>query len=198
MNPAPVLSGCVMGCRARSFRPVHHGRSLCLGPQMYFIPPSLPPRGQMVQLLQHMTPHQKVPRRNPKRASTHARRRRAHQLTEPGFWSLEKWGNGGKWGEMEKNGGKWRIMNKSRWKMQEQFPQWEKNGGNWRNKGENGGNSEKNGTEYPVQSYFPNFSGGSGTFPTVPFMKINSPHSPTEKWELLPLTDTHRHGGQCG
>ena len=23
--------------------------------------------------------------------------------------------------------------------------------------------------------------------------KIGSPHSPTEKWELMPLTNTHRH-----
>ena len=40
--------------------------------------------------------------------------------------------------------------------------------------------------------------GRSTTFPTVPFVKISSPHSPTEKWEFLPLTDTHRHGGSCG
>ena len=33
------------------------------------------------------------------------------------------------------------------------------------------------------------------SFPTVPFVHISSPHSPTEKGDLLPLTDTHRHGG---
>ena len=65
----------------------------------------------------------------------------------------------------------------------------------WRKKGENGDNWDKNGAEYPFsQSHFPHFSGGSKTFHTVPFTKINSPHSRTEKWEFLPHTDTHRIG----
>ena len=34
-----------------------------------------------------------------------------------------------------------------------------------------------------------------GTVPTVPFIKISSPHSPSEKWEFLPLTNTHCHSG---
>ena len=43
------------------------------------------------------------------------------------------------------------------------------------------------------------------TAPFVPFFlevegipyrsQISSPHSQTEKWEVLPLTNTHRHGG---
>ena len=42
------------------------------------------------------------------------------------------------------------------------------------------------------------FSRRSKTFPTIPFVKTSAPQSPTEKWEFLPLTDTHRHGGQSG
>ena len=42
------------------------------------------------------------------------------------------------------------------------------------------------------------FCRGSKTFPTIPFVTISSPHSPTENRESLPLTDTHRHGGWCG
>ena len=55
---------------------------------------------------------------------------------------------------------------------------------------------EKNGTEYPF-FYSPNFSflRRSKTFPTVPFGKIQSPHSPTEKWDIFPLSDTCRHSG---
>ena len=42
-----------------------------------------------------------------------------------------KWGEmeergGVKWGEMEENGGKWGIINRSRWKMEEQLPEWQK------------------------------------------------------------------------
>ena len=48
------------------------------------------------------------------------------------------------------------------------------------------------------QSHFPQFSGGSRTFPTVPFTNTSSPPSPTEKWGCLPLTDAHRHGGWGG
>ena len=61
-----------------------------------------------------------------------AHRHRTHQLTKPGFWSLEKREklggmkkNGGKWGEMEKNGGKWVEM--------------EEKGGKWGEMGGNGG-----------------------------------------------------------
>ena len=43
-----------------------------------------------------------------------AHRHRSHQLTKPGFWSLQKWGEWGevgeKWGAMGENGGKWGEM----------------------------------------------------------------------------------------
>ena len=62
---------------------------------------------------------------------------------------------------------------------------------------------EENGTkmgqkweEIPIfHSPIAPFSRRSKTFPTVPFVKISSPHSPTAKWDFLPLTDTHHHGG---
>ena len=49
-----------------------------------------------------------------------------------------------------------------------------------------------------AQSHSSHCAGGSKTLPTVPFVKIDSPHSPTETWEFLRLTDTHRPGGSCG
>ena len=42
------------------------------------------------------------------------------------------------------------------------------------------------------QSHFPHFPEGSKAFPAV---QTNVPHSPTGKWEFLPLTDPHRHSG---
>ena len=47
----------------------------------------------------------------------------------------------------------------------------------------NGGESGKSG---------PNGGGGFA------FSKTSSPHSPTEKWEVLHLTTTHCHGSWCG
>ena len=46
-----------------------------------------------------------------------------------------------------------------------------------------------------LQSHFPHFSKGRRSSPTVAFVKLSSPTSPTEQWEFLPLTDTHCHGG---
>ena len=62
--------------------------------------------------------------------------------------------------------------------------------------GEMGGIERKMGrnTQFS-QSHFPHFSRGSKTFPTVPLIKIGTPYPPTEKWDTLPLTDTHRRGG---
>ena len=58
--------------------------------------------------------------------------------------------------------------------------------------GENGG---KNGGKHqfftaPSSPFFRR----SNIFPTIPFVKPSSPHSPTEKREFLPLGDTHPHG----
>ena len=40
--------------------------------------------------------------------------------------------------------------------------------------------------------------GGMWAFFRSSFANISSPtHSQTEKWEFLPLTDTHCHGGWC-
>ena len=55
---------------------------------------------------------------------------------------------------------------------------------------------ERNVTKYPFFTVpFSPFFGRGQIFPTVPFVKTSSPHSPTEKWELLPLTDTQHHRG---
>ena len=56
---------------------------------------------------------------------------------------------------------------------------------------------EKNGTKYPFFKvpFPPFFFRRAKLFPTVPCVKISSPHFPTENWAFLPLTDTHRHGG---
>ena len=61
------------------------------------------------------------------------------------------------------------------------------------------GRAQERRWEYPFFTvpFSPSFR-RSKTFPTIPFVKISSPHSPTEKWGALPLTDTHRHGGWCG
>mmetsp|Transcript_41392 Transcript_41392/g.69703 ORF Transcript_41392/g.69703 Transcript_41392/m.69703 type:complete len:377 (+) Transcript_41392:90-1220(+) len=62
-----------------------------------------------------------------------------------------------------------------------------------------GGKPEGNGSKPPFFTVpFSPFFRGSKIFPPVPFIKMNPPHSPTAKWDFLPLTDTHRHGGQCG
>ena len=61
------------------------------------------------------------------------------------------------------------------------------------------GKWDKNGTKYPFFTVpFPPFFQGLKIFPTVPFVNISSPHSPTEKWDFLPLPDIHCHGGWCG
>ena len=117
---------------------------------------------------------------------------------------------GGKWREMGKNGGKWRKMGGKGGEMgnreqikREDVGTTSRAGEKW---GEIGGKSEKMGgierklgwsTQFS-QSRFPHFPKGSKTFPTVPFTNIRPPHSPTEKWEWLPLPDTHHHGGWCG
>ena len=60
-----------------------------------------------------------------------------------------------------------------------------------------GGKWEENGRKMGRNTHFSQFFGRSKISPTDPFAKLNPPHSPTEKWELLPLTDTRRHGGEC-
>ena len=73
-------------------------------------------------------------------------------------------------------------------------------GGLWRdaveeNETKLGEKWEKSGTRYPFTTVpFSPFFRRLKTFPTVPFGKISSPHSPTEKWDFLTLTDTHRYG----
>ena len=120
-----------------------------------------------------------------------------------GEWR-EMGGNGGKWGEMEENGGKWEKTGNHEIIKMENVGTTPKVGEKW---GKVGEKREKMGGVETVelrqmgrntqfsQSHFPHFFVGSKTFPTVPFIKIGSPHSPTEKWEFLPLADTHRHGG---
>ena len=55
---------------------------------------------------------------------------------------------------------------------------------------------EKSGTKYAFFTVpFSEFFRRSKIFPTVPFVKTISPHSLTEKWEFLPLTDAPCHGG---
>ena len=48
-----------------------------------------------------------------------ANHHRTHQLTELGFWSLEKWGKWGRWGKWEENG---RKMGRDTHFSQSQFP----------------------------------------------------------------------------
>ena len=119
---------------------------------------------------------------------------------------MEKMEGNGEMGEMEGNGGKWR-------KMGEYGGKWGEMGGNagkWGNSGHStqdvgrGGmwwdlveeNGRKMGETMGQNTHFSpshssHFSGGRNIFPANPFAKTSPPHSPTEKWEFLPLTDTH-------
>ena len=127
-----------------------------------------------------------------------------HGLTEEpssptlrtGFWGLKKWGkrremggNGGKWGNHEQIN----VENVGTTSIGRNL------GGGGRGKigekrGRNGEKREKNGAVYPVFTVpFSLFPGAQRPSPQSSLLKINSPHSPTEKWEFLPLTDTHRH-----
>ena len=110
---------------------------------------------------------------------------------------------------MEENGGKWggdgeiAVIAHGMWVVEgcggiclrEMGEDWEKKGTKWDKMGQNGTKWDKIpiflGTILPI---FPEVE----DLPTVPFVTISSPHSPTEKWASLPLTDTHRHGGLCG
>ena len=100
-------------------------------------------------------------------------------------------GNGETWGEMRE---KWGSSGHSTWNVG--------CGGLWRDVVEENGIKmgekwKENGTKYPffTVAFPPLFFWKSKIFPTVPFGKISSPHSLTEKWEFWPLTDTHRYGG---
>ena len=114
--------------------------------------------------------------------------------------------NGGKWGGMEENGGGWGKMGEMEGKWGNSgHSTWDVGCGGLRwnvveeNRTKTGGKWEENGIKYPFFTVpFPPFSRRSKTFPPVPFVKISAPHSPTGKWEFLPLTDTHCHGGWCG
>ena len=72
-------------------------------------------------------------------------------------------------------------------------------GGLWRDVVEENGTKmgewEKNGTKYLFFSVpFSPLLRRLKIFPPVPFVKISSLHSPTEKGDFLPLTDAHHHG----
>ena len=66
-------------------------------------------------------------------------------------------------------------------------------GGLWRDLVEENGREMGRNTHFhsPIFPIFPEVE----IVPTVSSVNISSPHSPTEKCELVPLTDTHRHGG---
>ena len=67
---------------------------------------------------------------------------------------------------------------------------------NWANSGHSTwGKWEENGTKSETVPFSPFFE-RSRILPSIPFVKSSSPHSLPEKWEFLPLTDTHHHGGQ--
>ena len=68
-------------------------------------------------------------------------------------------------------------------------------GGMWLRKMEENWEGEKWDEKPFFTVPFPPFFRRSKIFLSIPFVKIGSPHSPTEKWEFLPLCDTHRHGG---
>ena len=125
-----------------------------------------------------------------------AHRHRTHQLTETGFWRLEKWRKmgqkWGKWGEMEKKGVERRKMGgmvgiaHRMWVVEGCSGMWLRKMG------------QKCETNFS-QSHFPHFFlRRSKIVPTIRFVQTSSPHSPTANWEFLPLTDTHRRGGWCG
>ena len=98
-------------------------------------------------------------------------------------------GNGAEWGEMGRNGGKWgkggkwgEMGNRQHIRMG--------NVGITSNMGEKWGKWEQN-----EHSPVPPFFWRSKTTPTISFVKIKSPHSPTEKRAMFPLSDTHRPSG---
>ena len=102
-----------------------------------------------------------------------------------------KWGGDGG-GEMGGNGGNGEMAGIAHmmWVV-------EGCGGMWLRKMR--GKWEKNETRYPfftvpISPLFQRSQISATTF----FIKLGSPHSSTEKWDLLPLTDTHCHGGSCG
>ena len=132
--------------------------------------------------------------------SIRAHHHQTHQLTKPGFWSVEKMGEtGGKWWKMGGNGAEWSRTGE-KWGNSGHSTQDVGWGGLWRHVVEEtetkmGERWEKNGTKYPFCTVpFCPFFRRSKIFFTVPFVKISSPHSPTTKWEFLQFTDTHRHG----
>ena len=88
-----------------------------------------------------------------------------------------KWGNSGHSTQDAGRGGMWRDLV-------------EENG---REMGETMGQN----THFSP-SHSSHFSRGRNIFPANPFATTSPPHSPTEKWEFLPLTDTHRRRGSCG
>ena len=110
------------------------------------------------------------PATTPKPSGIRAHRHRAHQLTKPGFWSLEKWGemggNGGKWGEMGgKRGSSWHSTQDvgygGLWRdvVEENGPNGRKMGVNGRKKGQN---------THSWRSHSPHYSGGRRSSPRFP------------------------------
>ena len=111
----------------------------------------------------------------------------------------EMGGNGGKWRKMGGTGGNWGELGRNGKIAVIAHGMWvvEGCGGMWLRK--MGETREKNGTNYPFSTVpFSPFSRRSKTFPPISFAKTSSSHSQTEKRDVLPLTDTHRHSGWCG
>ena len=103
--------------------------------------------------------------------------------------------NGGKQGGMEENGEEWggkgeiAVIAHGMLVVEGCGRMWlRKMGGKWRKW-----------AKYPFFKVpFSPFFRRSKIFHSAPFVKMRLPHSPTGKWEFLPLTDTHRHGGWWG
>ena len=77
--------------------------------------------------------------------------------------------NGGKLGGGGM-GGRWGIMNKSRWKMYKQLPEWEENGGNLEKKGGKWGELREKWGAIPnfPSAISPIFPGGRRPSPQYP------------------------------
>ena len=93
----------------------------------------------------------------------------------------EMGGNGGKWG----GNGEVAGIAQGMWVVEGCCGMWLRGrGGKW----------EKNATKYSffIVPFSPFFR-RSKIFPIIPFVRIGSRHSPTEKWEFSALINTHRH-----
>ena len=73
-------------------------------------------------------------------------------------------------------------------------------GGNWEETGRKlGGNWEQTGTKDPFSSPISPSFRRAKTFPTVPFVKYQVTRTQRrKKQEMLALSESHRHRGQCG